>query len=156
MISLFTPSLCIVCNLSLSYLSLSIPPSPNPPSCLLGQFEFLNIKNSSAFRKYDRMTGRQEYDRTKDKQRILDEYIIDFGFLNGAQNSQQMNIIQSLCSIPNDLCNTFAIFYKIQICLSMWKMKSIQSIRMACLFFWIKVIPVFLYSNHKMGFYEWY
>jgi hypothetical protein len=24
------------------------------------------------------MTGRQEYDRTKDRQRILDEYMIDF------------------------------------------------------------------------------
>jgi hypothetical protein len=32
---------------------------------LFGQFEYLNLKNSSAFRKYDRnMTGRQEYDRT--------------------------------------------------------------------------------------------
>ncbi len=63
-----------------SYLSISndlIPPSRNPPSRLLRQFEFLNIKNSSAFRKYDRMTGWQEYDRTKDRQRILDEYMID-------------------------------------------------------------------------------
>ncbi len=82
MISLFTPSLC---NLSLSYLSISIPPSPNPPSCLLGQFEFLNIKNSSAFRKYDRTTGiwqddRKEYDRTKDRQRTLGKYMIDVCF----------------------------------------------------------------------------
>ncbi len=33
--------------------------------------------DSSAFRKYDRMTGRQEYDRTKDRQRILSKYMID-------------------------------------------------------------------------------
>jgi len=39
--------------------------------------QFLNIKNSSAFRKYDRMTGRQEYDRTKDRQSILGKYMID-------------------------------------------------------------------------------
>jgi hypothetical protein len=28
------------------------------------------------------MTGRQEYDRTKDRQRILDEYMIEDGLLN--------------------------------------------------------------------------
>jgi hypothetical protein len=72
--SLFTPSLS---NLSISYLSICIPPSRNPPFRLLRQFEFLNIKNSSAFRKSDRMTGRQEYDRTKDRQRILGKYMID-------------------------------------------------------------------------------
>jgi hypothetical protein len=72
--SLFTSSLF---SLSFSYLSICIPPSRNPPSRLLRQFEFLNIKNSSAFCNYDRMTGRQEYDRTKDRQRILDEYMID-------------------------------------------------------------------------------
>jgi hypothetical protein len=62
-----------------SYLSISlIPHSPNPPSCLLGQFDCQNIKNSSAFRNYDRnMTGRQEYDRTKDRQRTLDKYMIN-------------------------------------------------------------------------------
>ena len=62
-----------------------IPPSRNPPFCLLGQFDYLNIKNSSAFRNYDRTTGiRQEYDRMTgrqdDRQRILDEYMINSGF----------------------------------------------------------------------------
>jgi hypothetical protein len=60
--SLFTPSLF---NLPISYLNICIPPSRNPPFRLLGQFDYLNIKNSSAFRNYDRTTGiRQEYDRT--------------------------------------------------------------------------------------------
>ena len=52
--SLFTPSLF---NLSISYpiytvynLSICIPPSRNPPSRLLRQFEFLNMKNSSALK----------------------------------------------------------------------------------------------------------
>jgi hypothetical protein len=76
--SLFTPSLF---NLPISYLPICIPPSRNPPSSLLGQFDYQNIKNSSAFRKYDRnMTGRQEYDRTKDRQRILGKYMIDEHF----------------------------------------------------------------------------
>ncbi len=75
MISPFTPSLS---NLSISYLSICIPPSRNHPSRLLGQLDNENIKNSSAFRNYDRRTGiwqddRQEYDR----QRTLDEYMID-------------------------------------------------------------------------------
>ena len=39
-----------------------IPSSLNPPSHLLGQFDYKNIKNNSAFRNYDRTT-----DRTKDR-----------------------------------------------------------------------------------------
>jgi hypothetical protein len=74
MISLFTPSLS---NLSISYLSICIPPSPNPPSRLLGQFDYLNIKNSSTFRNCDRTTGIWQDDRQDDRQRILDEYMID-------------------------------------------------------------------------------
>ncbi len=51
-----------------------IPPSPNPPSRFLGQFDHKNTKNSSAFRNNDRnMTGIWQDDR----QRILDEYMID-------------------------------------------------------------------------------
>ncbi len=62
--------------------SICIPPSRNPPFRLLGQFDYLNIKNSSAFLNYYRMTGRQEYDRNMtgrqdDRKRILDEYMID-------------------------------------------------------------------------------
>jgi hypothetical protein len=75
--SLFTPSLT---NLSLSYLSICIPPSRNPPFRLLGQFDYLHIKNSSAFRNYDRMTEWQD-DRQDDRQRILDEYMIDFSMV---------------------------------------------------------------------------
>ncbi len=65
-------------SISLSPISPSvILPSRNPPSRLLGQFDYYNIKNSSAFRNYDRnMTGRQD-DRQDDRQRILDEYMID-------------------------------------------------------------------------------
>ena len=54
--SLFTPSLF---NLPISYLSISIiPPSLNPLSRLLGQFDYYNLKNSSAFRNYDRTRDR--------------------------------------------------------------------------------------------------
>ncbi len=77
-----------------------IPPSRNPPSRLLGQFEFLNIKNSSAFRKYDRTTGRQddrkEYDRTKDRQRTLGKYMINM-------NSQP---------IPSEFSYKLSFFYQ--------------------------------------------
>ena len=75
MISLSTPSLS---NLSISYLSICIPPSRNPPFRFLGQFDYLNIKNNSAFLNYDRnTTGIWQDDRQDDRQRILDEYMID-------------------------------------------------------------------------------
>ncbi len=43
-------------NFSISYPPSLIPPSTNPPSRLLGQVDYKNIKNSSAFRNYDRNT----------------------------------------------------------------------------------------------------
>jgi hypothetical protein len=68
--SLFIPSLF--------NLSICIPPSRNPPFRLLGQFDYLNIKNSSAFRNCDRnTTGIWQDDRQDDRQRTLDKYMID-------------------------------------------------------------------------------
>jgi hypothetical protein len=73
-------------DLSLSYLSIHIPPSPNPQSRLLGQFDYKNLKNNRAFRNYDRnMTGRQD-DRQDDRQRILDEYMIDCTYAMSRNN----------------------------------------------------------------------
>jgi hypothetical protein len=59
-----------------------IPPSTNPPSRLLGQFDYLNIKNSSAFRNNDRqddrMTGWQTGWQTEDPRWIYDR-LVGFG-----------------------------------------------------------------------------
>ncbi len=72
--SLFTPSLF---NLPISYLPSVIPPSTNPPSRLLGQFHCQNIKNSSAFRNYDRQDDRNMTGRQDERQRTLGKYMID-------------------------------------------------------------------------------
>ncbi len=71
-VSLHPPSSIFPSSISPSI----IPPSRNPPCRLLGQFDYLNIKNSSAFRNYDRMTGWQDDRQEYDRQKTLDKYMI--------------------------------------------------------------------------------
>jgi hypothetical protein len=52
------------------------------------------------------MTGRQEYDRTKDRQRTLDKYMINFMSLLGLQKSSIENMQLSGIPIPNVLLFT--------------------------------------------------
>ncbi len=120
--SLFTPSLP---NLSISHLSICIHPSRKPSFRLLGQFDYLNIKNSSAFRNYDRTTGiRQEYDRTTgrqdDRQRTLDKYMVN-------ESRGSMNVCES-CRMSHKFCDVICPAPPLQCPIVEWAIHPLERI----------------------------